>query len=287
MVTWIALTSLIFQPLFSLGQSRETQNIYRVKVNSRYVIEDGKRTVKYLAIGQEISDSLGRLHTEIFYDWETRKPNNFKWNYFEGKRKYKTDFFKNEKLARVEEYYYQNDSLLNRIVVKVVTENDTIFLVRVDYTYSANGLVSKAVGYNERGKKGHTTTYIYNSFGTEIERKVKGKRTFPPDSILYLKRTPNYDSQGRIIQEDLIIDKVGKCRVAQKYEYSYDDKGNLTVEIKYNDKGTVEYRKVYEYRKDKRIKMVNVYNSNQELVDCLAWRYEIYKTDNRRQRVYE
>jgi hypothetical protein len=41
------------------------------------------------------------------------------------------------------------------------------------------------------------------------------------------------------------------------------------------------------YRKDNRIQQIKEFDANDNLLDWQAWRYEIYKTNDRRQRVLE
>ena len=271
----------------SIYAQREPQNVYRVTVKSRYVLENGQRTKDYFAIGQHIFDSLGRLHTEIDYDWETHYPNNYRWHYFSGKTKTKTDFFEKEKLARIEEYKVNEKGNVKEVSVKTVTPADTSFALKVEYSYNPDGTIQKAVGYNSKGKKGFTCKYMYDARGTEINRKVKGKKAIPLDSILFLARVPLYDSAGRVAEETLTVEKVGKGKTTIKQKFLYDLNGNITHFQKFDGNGNLVLRKEYTYRKDNRIQQMKKFDSNDSLIDWLAWRYEIYKTNDRRQRVLE
>jgi len=274
-------------PLSLKAQSREPQNIYRVRVASRYIFEDGKRTSKFFAIEQQLRDSLDRLHTEIFFDWATHNPDKYRWRYFDGQVKYKTDFFENEKLVRIEEYAYTKDSLLNQLIVKKVTDGKVDYQGKVTYSYNTDGKIIQTDGFNEKGKRCFKAKYIYDANGTEIERKVKAKKCTPPDSILFLNRTVSYDSLGRIATEKLILEKVGKGRSIQNMGYTYDKNGNITEMILKDEHGATLQRNEYQYRNDNRIKLLNIYNADNEQIDCIAWRYELYKTNDRRQRMYE
>lgn len=269
------------------GQNREPQNIYRVTVNSRYVLENGQRTKDFFAIGQLISDSLGRLHTEIDYTWETHYPSNYRWHYFNGKTKYKTDFFVNEKLAKIEEYKTDENNRVVEHTVKRVSLPDTSILVRVVHKFNNQGKIIQSIGYNAKGKKGYTANYKYDSNGTEIERKVKGKGATPPDSIMQLTRVPQYDSLGRIAKELVTTDKVGVGKSARNYLYSYDASGNLIGYTEQDVNGKQLIRKEYTYRKDNKLQQMKLFDANNNLADWQAWRYEIYKTNDRRQRVLE
>jgi hypothetical protein len=282
------LVSLFAYPSLLQAQIEHPQNIYRVTVNSRYVLENGARTSNFFAIGQLFYDSLGRMHTEITYDWETKQPSSHKWHYFEGQTKRKTDFFENNKLIRIEEYNFNNSGLLNQLLVHMVSTTDTSLLVKEVYSYNTANKISKATGYNNRGRKEYVATMKYDIHGNEIQRKVKGKRASPPDSILFLKRTIEYDTLNRMVAKIEIIEKVGQQRNTKSESFKYDSKGNIIeVFIKDND-GNQFKRKEFIYRSnDNRIQQQIVFDSNNNLIDHLAWRYEIYRTSDRRVRTLE
>ncbi|HCY01310.1 MAG TPA: hypothetical protein DG754_14325 [Bacteroidales bacterium] len=269
------------------AQVEKPQNIYRVTVNSRYVIENGERTSTFFAINQLIYDSLGRLHTEIDFDWETHYPNNYRWNYFNGQQKVKTDFFFKEKLSRIEEYDFNENQKLISLTLYHVSPSDTTLSVKEVYSYDKTGHVTKATGYNERGKRGYRTTSKYDDKGNEIYRKVKGKRIAPPDSIMYLQKEIAYDSLNRIGKETVTIDKIGEPRLTKTYTYAYTDDGNITEKTIIDSQGNIQKRKEYVYRSDKRLQQIKVFDNNGNLEDHLAWRYEIYKTSDRRFRTLE
>lgn len=269
------------------AQVEKPQNIYRVTVNSRYVIENGERTSTFFAINQLIYDSLGRLHTEIDFDWETHYPNNYRWNYFNGKQKVKTDFFFKEKLSRIEEYGFSENQRLVSLTLYLVNPNDTTLSVKEVYNYDKTGLVTKATGYDGRGKRGYRTSFKYDDEGNEIYRKVKGKRATPPDSVMLLQKEIAYDSLSRIAKETVTIDKVGTPRFIKTYDYSYTNDGNIAEKRIVDSQDNNVTRKEYIYRSDKRLQQIMVFDDSGNLIDHLAWRYEIYKTSDRRFRTLE
>ena len=281
------IVALLLFSYNGFSQGVKPQNIYRVTVNSRYVVENGERQSTFFAIGQLISDSLGRLHTEIDFNWETHYPDNYRWHYFDDTTKVRTDFYFKEKLHHFNVYEYSPNGALSELSVYSVSSNDTVLVVREKYSYDTNGNVTKVVGYNDKGKKGFTAKYKYNEFNTEIQRKVKGKRAVPSDSILFLTREASYDSVGRINEEILTIEKYGLPKNTTQTEYSYDDKGNVKAEIVKDKDGNTIKRNKYIYRPDNRIQGLGVYDANETLIEYQAWRYEIYKTNDRRFRVYE
>ncbi|MDY0347560.1 MAG: hypothetical protein RBR13_01890 [Tenuifilaceae bacterium] len=283
----VATVVLIITACSSFSQGVKPQNIYRVTVNSRYVIENGERQSKYYAIGQLISDSLGRLHTEIDFNWETHYPDSYRWHYFEDTVKVRTDFFLKEKLHHFNVYQYSPNGALSELSIFTVTGNDTTLTVREKYSYNSNGKVSKVVGYNDKEKKGFTAKYKYNDFNTEIKRKVRARRAAPSDSILYLDREVSYDTIGRVSTEMLTVEKKGLPRKTRQTQYTYDVKGNIIGELVNDKSGNLIKRIEYNYRPDNRIKGMAVYDASETLIDYQAWRYEIYKTSDRRYRVFE
>lgn len=268
------------------AQGEKPQNIYRVTVNSRYVIENGERTSKYFAIGQLISDSLGRLHTEIDYNWETRYPDNYRWHYFDGQTKVKTDFFVKEQLSHFKVFEYSNE-MLSALSVHTVNNGDTALLVREEYTYDDAGNRTRTTGYNKDGKRGFTTRHRYDEHNTEIERKVRGRSAVPSDSIMQLKRVVEYDTLDRIISERVDVQKYGASNKSVHTLYKYDENNNVIEEIVKDLNSNTTYRKEYVYRRDNRKQGLRVYDSQDNLVDYQAWRYEIYRTANRTHRVFE
>ncbi|MFP4557321.1 MAG: hypothetical protein ACLFNU_10650 [Bacteroidales bacterium] len=282
------IIAFILLPTLLFSQNREPQNIYRVTVNSRYVLEDGKRTRKFFAIHQEISDSLGRMHTEIDYDWETRHPNNYRWHYFDGQTKVKTDFFEDEKLRRIHEFKYQDDGKLSELEVYRVTESDTSLQVREEYTYNSDGLLTRVNGYNKKDRRGFRARYKYDEQGNEVKRRVWGRRAIPSDSIRKLDRTLSYDSLNRIAYETVTVDKVDQPEETRSYKYSYNEDGDVLEKSIYNRNKELLRREEFVYRsRDNRLQQKIVYDANGNLIDHLAWRYEIYKTSDRRRRVLE
>jgi hypothetical protein len=285
-ITLFALLTYMVLPTALIGQAVKPQNIYRVTVNSLYEIENGKNTGKSYPIHQLISDSLGRLHTEIDYDWETRYPSNYRWHYFDGPTRMKTEFFHNEKLTKIAQYSYA-DNKLEELKIFRVSNTDTTLTIKEKYSYDDIGRKIKAVGYTSKGKKGYRAKFIYDSNGNEIERKIKGKKSVPADSILYLKRTLEYDSLNRIVTENITIKKFDEEQATKQILYKYDKKNNVVEKLINNSEGEQIKREEFDYRKDNRVHIRRIYDASNNLIDFRAWRYEIYKTNDRRTRVLE
>jgi len=283
----IALLAITFVP-FTLGaQGIKPQNIYRVAVRSWYVIENGKRTPKYFAAEQLISDSLGRLHTEIVFDRATQTPSNYKWHYFDNLTKVQTRYFTSEGLERIEVYEKNSENRISKLILKSVSPGDTSLLMSVAYKYNPNGTVASTRGINPKGKKGFVAKYKYDLQGTEIERKVKGSKLLPPDSILYLKRVPVYDSLNRITREVVKTKMFAKGEATNVYTYKFNEKGLLVEKTISDGSENLKNRIEYIYRSDSRINQIIVYDAQGNLLSHEAWRYEIYKTNDRRNRVLE
>jgi hypothetical protein len=282
----LVLFAYLLLPSTLKGQAVKPQNIYRVTVNSLYEIENGKNTGKSVPIHQQIYDSLGRLHTEIDYDYKTQYPNNYRWHYFNGQVKMKTEFFHNEKLTSIAQYSYA-DGMLGELLLFSVSDTDTTLAIKESYFYNDIGKKIKAIGYTSKGRKGYQAKFLYDSTGNEIERKVKGKKSVPADSILYLKRTIEYDSLNRIAAEIITTRKFEQEQISKHILYKYDKENNTVEKLINNSEGEQIKRKEYDYRKDNRIHIQRIYDANNNLIDFRAWRYEIYKTNDRKRRIYE
>lgn len=283
----IALLAITLIPFTLFAQGLKPQNVYRVAVRSWYVIESGKRTPKYFAAEQLITDSLGRLHTEIEFDKTTQSPTNYKWHYFDNLTKVQTRYFTPEGLKRIEVYERNSENRISNLILKNVSPGDTSLHMSVTYKYNPNGTVASARGFDSKGKKGFDAKYKYDLQGTEVERKVKGSKLVPPDSILYLKRVLVYDSLSRVTSEAITTKKFGKGVEANVYAYKYNDKGLLVEKTISNGSGSLQKRIEYIYRSDSRINQIIVHDAQENLLNHEAWRYEIYKTNDRRHRVLE
>ncbi|HOP05005.1 MAG TPA: hypothetical protein PL017_11385 [Tenuifilaceae bacterium] len=286
-VALVCFLSMLLAGNNTFGQNREPQNIYRVAVKSRYVLEDGQRTKDYFAIKQLISDSLGRMHTEIDFDWETHYPKNYRWHYFNGQTKYRTDFFVNEKLSKVENYKWDTQGKLTELTIEKVFPTDTSIVLKETYAYNPDGTIKNITGYNEKGKKGFKTKHKYDDKGTEILRKVKGKKAVPSDSIMFLSRVPEYDSVGRVVKETKEVEKFSRGKSTSTFAYTYDENGNKVQQLEMDAAGNLTKKIEFIYRKDNKIQQIKEFDASDKLIDWQAWRYEIYKTNDRRQRVLE
>lgn len=282
------LAAVVFMllPTFNYGQAVKPQNVYRVTVISQYAIENGTYTSKSFPLFQHIYDSLGRLHTEIDYNIEKNYPINYRWHYFEDQTKKKTDYFVNEKLTRIDQLEHKNNRI-SELKVFSVNEVDTSLFVRVEYEYDSNGLLSKTTGYNKLGKRGYRSSHKYDMNGNEIERKVKGKKAIPPDSILYLGKELTYDSLSRIVSEKITINKLGEQQNIEIIDFKYDKNSKLIEKKIRNSEGDIIKRMEFVYRPDNRLQRRSIFDANDNLIQFRAWRYEIYKTANRTVRVLE
>jgi hypothetical protein len=287
----IYITLILLSSFYHFGaasaQGIKPQNVYRVAVLSGYEIEAGKRKTNYFTLTQLISDSLGRLHTEVDFDRATQLPTSYRWHYFENLQKVKSHFYTPDGLYRIEKYYYSPENRMISKKILLANPGDTLLHMSVDYVYGPMGVLHRSIGYNAKGKKGYTTSYIFDSKGTEVERKVSGKKLTPPDSIMYLKREPSYDSLGRLVKEIVTTTKKFKPTETIAYGYRYDKDGLLVEKWHYSSDGKLIKRFEFINRWDRRLNQIIEYDGAGNLVDHRAWRYELYKTNDRRHRILE
>lgn len=270
------------------SQGTKPQNVYRVVVASQYVLEDGERTSEFFSISQEISDSLGRMHTEIDFNPETRYPDNYRWHYFDNMLKVRTDFFINEKINRRIVYQYNIIGLVSA-EMHYGFENEEPVLVRVvEFSYNLSGLPEKSEVFGPSGKRLYRVKSSYDRNGSEIRRRVKGRREVPDDNIMRLDREPEYDSTGMLVSETLRLRMSDRTSTGYTRKYQYDERGNITGKLELGDEGKQVLRTEYVWQQNRnRLTRVIHYDGNDRLERYIAKRYEIYQGSDRRHRVID
>jgi len=280
----LLVTSLIIASNGLLSQTRPPQNIRKVTVTSQYEIVNGQKTDKMWAVYQEIYDSLGRLHTEIEYDFKDHYPHNYKWHTFIGKQVAHTDYFESEKLKLARYFTYNNDSLVSKEVIKLIKPGDTSIYATLSYKYNPQRkpVLVEAIGKN--GKSVFKSKYTYDSKGTELTRVVNIKKGYSPlDSIVELICKPKYDSLDRLTEKLISITKVNKPKTTQTIKYSYDRKNNIIGITNLDNNGKQINREERLFQESRnRLMIIKYYDSNDRLVKWLEKRYEIYRTKDRR-----
>ncbi len=270
------------------AQGIKPTNVYRVTVTSRYVIEDGERTSQFYAVNQEISDSLGRMHTEIDYDWETRYPNNYRWHFFDSMLLVRTEYYVNETLDRRVVFEYDPDTLVITERHYRLQDNDTVLDRTIEYSYDSNRLPVRAVAINDSGRRLYRSRSSYDDQGTEIRRRVTGRRGDPEDGIRRLDRQAEYDSAGMMVSENVRLRMSDRSREENSRKYTYDQQGNLTEKLEIDEAGNQVSRTEYVWDPRRhRLQRIISYDSGDNLVKYLAIRYEIYRTSDRRHRVID
>lgn len=273
---------------YTSSQGAKPQNVFRVTVTSRYVLEGHERTSKFFAINQEIYDSLGRLHTEIDFDWETRYPNNYRWHYFDNMLRVRTEYYTNEELDRRVVFEYTSDSLIARELHYSPLNGDTLLSGIIDYSYNGQGLPDRVDAVNERGRRLYRARFQYDDRGTEIRRRVNTRRGVPDDGIRRLDREHEYDSLGLLISEKVSLRMTDGSRRTYSRNYEFNSDGNMTGLLELNDRGNQIRRVEYVWQSGRnRLQRILSYDADDNLEMDLAKRYEIYRTTDRRHRVID
>ena len=274
---------------FVTAQKRPPQNVRRVTVTCQYVFENGQKTEKYWPIYQEIYDSLGRLHTEIKYDFITHAPIGYIWHTFSGKQKRKTEVFGSLSLQTIEEFTYNADSSIAKKIIKKVNANDTSIFLSLEYSYKPKRKQIVIDAKKAAGKRAFVSKSTYNTSGDELTRTVRVKKTFSPqDSIIKLLTIPGYDSIGRKISEILTITKIDKSVIKKVQKFTYDKNSNLIQLVDYDETGKQVKREAREYTYSRnRLSTIKYYDRNDLLVKMIGLRYEIYRTNDRRFKVID
>lgn len=275
-------------PLLSHSQGIKPSNVYRVTVTSRYVIENGERTNQFNAVNQKIYDSLGRFHTDIDFDRETRYPNNYRWHFYDSMLLVRTEYYINEKLDRRVVYEYNRDTLVSAETHYRRQGRDTLLYKVVKYSYNQEGLPESIEVRNSSGRRLFRVRSSFDETGTEIRRRVSGRRGEPEDGIRRMDREAEYDSLGFLVYEKVRLRMIDRNRKEYSRKYKYDDRGNLIEKLEVDQNGDQVSRIEYGWQRDRnRLAQIRYYDGEGNLEKFLAKRYEIYRTTDRRERVID
>ena len=285
----VLLSFLFLSPVIIYSQGVKPSNVYRVTVTSRYVLEDGERTSTFYAVNQEISDSLGRMHTEIDFDWETRYPNNYRWHYYDSMLLVRTEYFVDEQMDRRVVFEYNADSLVTRELHYKPQDKDTVLVKTLEYSYNSEGLPRQVEALNDNARRLYRTRISYDDRGTEISRRVRTRRGGKPeDGITRLDRDTEYDSLGMLVSETVHLRMASRDRKEYTRKYQYDESQNITEKLELDDRGNQASRTEYVWQaRRNRLQRILYYDAYDNLEKYLAKRYEIYRTTDRRQRVID
>ncbi|GEM_PF-1465451 len=278
---------LIFSQISA--QTRPVQDVRRVIVTIGYAIENGQQKDSKYAIEQELFDSLNRKHTEIVFDIKDHYPHCYKWHYYKGKERVKTQIFRNEKMAQILEFTYKNNQV-NQQVVKTVQSKDTSILYILNFTYNSSGNPTKVTAKNTQGKEVYTSSSKFDSKGHELSRKVKTKgNIYPQDSILRLASKPVYNTVGLLASDKIKTSYINKQKQNIEFRYIYDDKKNLTGITKLDEKGKQLSReeRIYHSKIEGRIIQIKYFDANDVLIKSITKRYETYRAHDIMSRTIE
>lgn len=247
-----------------------------VRVLNKYVLLDGKNTSKYYAAGQEFRDSLGRLLNEINFDDATHMPTTYSRYTYNGMNRIGEEHFANNRMVWRTSLGYDGAGALISKRVEKVSPGDTVFYLSVTYKNTANGMPKEEVGMAPNGKVAYKAKFTYDKRGELLQKKVSLKSISPMDSILLLKRTPLYDSLGRVISESVTIKKVDGVDVSRT-EYKFGKDGFLSELVRYDATGAIVLRQEHIYNiQRKRIQEIKSFDGSGKLLEWRGYRYERY-----------
>ncbi len=267
----------------STAQKRPLQNVQRVTVTSFYVLHNGDKTDESKMFYQELYDSLGRLHTEINWNFPDNRPHSYIWHTFNGKQKVKTENFANQLLQMVREYSYSKDSLISQEIIKRIKPADTSIYLILHYKYSPLNKPIQIDAKTATGEIAYTSKSVFDNKGIELSRKVKTKSGYCPlDSIMKMTCKPLYDSLGRLSSNLTSIAMFNKSTSIRNFKYIYDRKNNIIGITVFDSKGNQISRELRMFQESRnRLSMIKYFDSKDFLTLWLVKRYEIYRYKNR------
>lgn len=272
LVVFVAFSTSLAQQI-----EKEQKDTLFVRVLNKYVLLDGKKTSKYYAAGQEFRDSLGRLLNEINFDDATHMPTTYSRYTYNGMNRIREEHFANNRMVWRTSLGYDGAGALISKRVEKVSPGDTMFYLSVTYKNTANGMPKEEVGMSPNGKVAYKAKFTYDKRGELLQKKVSVKSISPMDSILLLKRTPLYDSLGRVISESVAIKNVDGGDVSSRTEYKFGKDGFLSELVKYDATGKVVLKQEHIYNvQRKRIQEVKSFDGSGKLLEWRGYRYERY-----------
>ncbi len=190
----------------------------QVHCDSRYLeysVHHGVATENGTVFRQTLIDSLGNAHTEVYYTTNHHVPDNYTWNFFEGRRRVRTERYRAGKMLYRKVFTYGKEG---RIVAERVYEprgnGDTVLAMRVEYKYKRGNLV-KREGRDAEGRR-------------VFRVKAKYKKGSPYYVSLRTKGRDPYDSLWvqEVTRRDIVLDS--QKRPVQMVEEKVDGEGKRT-----------------------------------------------------------
>jgi hypothetical protein len=216
------------------------------------------------------------LLNEINFDDATHMPTTYSRYTYNGMNRIGEEHFANNRMVWRTSLGYDGAGALISKRVEKVSPGDTMFYLSVTYKNTANGMPKEEVGMAPNGKVAYKAKFTYDKRGELLQKKVSLKSISPMDSILLLKRTPLYDSLGRVISESVIIKKVDGGDVSRT-EYKFGKDGFLSELVRYDATGAIVLRQEHIYNiQRKRIQEIKSFDGSGKLLEWRGYRYERY-----------
>lgn len=170
-------------------------------------------------------------------------------------------YFSGDNYLSKELNYYDESN--NLVLTEEYDENDSL-TGKSNYVFDQDGKLIKEIWWGDKGNMIMTTDYKYDLCGNQTERTE-----YYNDTLRY-SYLSQYDKKGNKTKYEAI--PAAESGSSWKYEYKYDDKGNL-IEENYFSKGKKTHRTVYAYNANQQLESKTFYDHN-----CL-YDYSTYQYD--------
>jgi len=284
----LVIVALILLPSFLVAQNRPPQNIRRITVTNKYEIIDGKRTSKFKAIKQEFYDSLGQMNSVVYLNYTTGQVESNIWNTYENGVRVLSEEFENGIFKRLIRYSYINKTLIDKEIIFEVVDKDTLQHLTKIFTYNNESRPIRIEEFDKSNKKVSTVKITYGKNGIELKKIVTAKKGFiPRDSIRSIINSPRYDSLGRLESEQISKVYFDNKKDKEINRYLYDNNGKVIQKTIFDITGNIKTVFKYKYNNSGRVIEQSQLNSNEQYIESLAFRYELYRTPDLRYREIE
>ena len=224
------------------AQGIRPQGIFRLRAAWDCELYNGEQTGRRYVMEQHLYDSIGRLHTNVFYTPPQNAPDYYTWQYYDGKTNVRTDNLALGKLNFRECYFYNDSGKLEHTDVYRISpadSTDTVLFMRVSYTYNEAWKPLRIVGRDvQNDKLIYSEDYTYSKpFGVLTRIRTKGDKPFDNEWISRLDvKHLTYDSVGNVLTETRIITSKDKGKHSFYRENKYDNRGRIATQANYTER---------------------------------------------------
>lgn len=188
-----------------------------------------------------IYDDVGNLLEETTYNQDKKIIHTYKYTYNEQNQIIEEFLLDEEGLVSEKKQFIWNENGLKIKEILYYSE-DAYDITTFEYDKDKLLVAKKTVDEENVPDKIETFEYHNKNLHKHIIKDSSGKIIFDETNI--------YDEKNQLIESKIIENEE---EMISTYKYSYDDKGNVTELLQYNDKNKLIYKRLYEYNEQNKV----------------------------------